>query len=129
MTTYKLVLPGHLNHYGFLFGGNLLKWVDEASWIAASTAYPGCRFVTIAMDRVEFRKGVGKGTILRLECRRERAGRTSVTYRVEVFVQSLPAPGNAAPVFNTCVTLVRVDARGLKQALPPNTPGDYGATH
>jgi len=25
MENYKLVLPEHLNHYGFLFGGNLLK--------------------------------------------------------------------------------------------------------
>lgn len=28
METYKLVLPEHLNPYGYLFGGNLLKWVD-----------------------------------------------------------------------------------------------------
>lgn len=118
MTTYKLVLPEHLNHYGFLFGGNLLQWVDEASWIAASVDFPACRFVTIAMDRVEFKKGVGGGTILRLECRRVRVGRTSVSYQVEVFGQTLPAPGNEEPVFNTCVTLVRVDARGRKLKLP-----------
>ncbi len=131
MTTYKLVLPGHLNHYGFLFGGYLLQWVDEASWIAASNAYPGCRFVTIGMDRVEFRKGVRKGTILRLVCDSEKVGRTSVTYRVEVFRQSLPASGNAEPVFNTRVTLVRVDARGRKQALPEATtaPAGNGAGH
>ena len=30
---YKLVLPEHLNHYGYLFGGNMLKWADEYSWI------------------------------------------------------------------------------------------------
>jgi hypothetical protein len=29
MENHKLVLPEHLNQYGFLFGGNLLKWVDE----------------------------------------------------------------------------------------------------
>ena len=131
MTTYKLVLPEHLNHYGFLFGGYLLQWVDEASWIAASCAYPGCRFVTIGMDRVEFRKGVRKGAILRLECDREQVGRTSVTYRVEVFRQSPPAAGNAEPMFNTRVTLVRVDARGRKQPLPDRSiaPDGTGAGH
>ncbi len=118
MTTYNLVLPEHLNHYGFLFGGNLLKWVDEACWIAASIEFPACRFVTIGMDRVEFRKGVRKGAILRIECDRERRGHTSATYRVEVFAQSLPAQGDVEPIFNTRVTLVRVDARGRKQALP-----------
>ena len=34
-TLYKLVLPEHLNQYGFLFGGNLLKWIDEVSWMAS----------------------------------------------------------------------------------------------
>ncbi len=29
MTSYKLVMPGDLNHYGFLFGGKMLMWVDE----------------------------------------------------------------------------------------------------
>ena len=56
MENHKLVLPGHLNHYGYLFGGHLLQWVDECSWIAATLDYPGCQLVTIAMDRVEFRK-------------------------------------------------------------------------
>jgi hypothetical protein len=49
-----LVLPGDLNHYGFLFGGRLLAWIDEASWIAASLDYPHCQFVTVALDAVEF---------------------------------------------------------------------------
>jgi acyl-CoA hydrolase len=67
MESYKLVLPEHLNHYGYLYGGNLLKWVDEIGWIAASRDYPGYNFVTVAMDRVEFRKSVREGTILRFE--------------------------------------------------------------
>lgn len=29
MTSYKLVMPGDLNHYCFLFGGKMLMWVDE----------------------------------------------------------------------------------------------------
>ncbi len=65
MENHKLVLPEYLNHFGFLFGGYLLKWVDEYAWIAASLDYPGSNFVTIAMDKVEFRKSVRKGTILK----------------------------------------------------------------
>ncbi len=120
VTTFKLVLPEHLNHYGFLFGGNLLKWVDEASWIAASTEFPGCRFVTIGMDRVEFRKGAGSGAILKLEVDRERTGRTSVTYRVKVYRQDVERMEHAQPecMFATRVTLVRIGSRGQKQPLP-----------
>ena len=42
MTSYKLVMPGDLNHYGFLFGGKMLMWVDEVAWMAVSGDYPGC---------------------------------------------------------------------------------------
>jgi acyl-CoA hydrolase len=31
MTTCKLVMPGDMNHYGFLFGGKMLMWVDEVA--------------------------------------------------------------------------------------------------
>jgi acyl-CoA hydrolase len=67
MDNHKLVLPEHLNHYGCLLGGNPLKWVDEISWVKARLDYPGCKFVTIAMDKVEFRKSVRQGTILRFD--------------------------------------------------------------
>ena len=54
MENHKLVLPEHLNHFGFLFGGHMLAWVDEVAWIAASLDYPGYHFVTVGMDEVSF---------------------------------------------------------------------------
>ena len=29
MTTYRLVMQEDMNHYGFLFGGKMLMWIDE----------------------------------------------------------------------------------------------------
>jgi acyl-CoA hydrolase len=113
MQSFKLVLPEHLNHYGYLFGGYLLQWVDETAYIAASLDYPGSNFVTIAMDRVEFRKSIRQGAILRLEANRQRVGTTSVGYLVEVF--DGPAP---APVFSTQITFVGLGPDGRKQPLP-----------
>ena len=77
MENHKLVMPEHLNHYGFLFGGHLLKWVDEYAYIAAAIEYPGSNFVTIGMDEVEFRKSVRQGTILRFIVEQIRRGKTS----------------------------------------------------
>lgn len=114
METHRLVLPGDLNHYGSLFGGRLLSWVDEAAWIAASAEFPHCQFVTIAMDKVEFRHGVGDGTILRIACEMTRLGKTSVTYQVRVF-DAKNAP--TYPVFQTNVTFVSVNAYDEKQAI------------
>ncbi len=110
METHRLILPGDLNQYGFLFGGRLLAWIDEASWIAASLEYPHCQFVTVAMDTVEFHHSVRQGTILTIQCERVREGVTSVTYAVNV--RDCMAPDG--PIFSTSVTFVRVDADGVK---------------
>jgi len=121
MENHKLILPEHLNHYGFLFGGNLLKWVDETAWIAASLDYPGCNFVTVAMDHVEFRESVKQGTILKIVVNRTRTGHTSVSYRAEVY-RANSRPGEDGLIFITLVTFVRVDRTGNKLPLPPDGP-------
>ena len=113
METHRLVLPGDLNHYGFLFGGRLLAWIDEASWIAASLDYPHCQFVTVAMDTVEFHHSVRDGTILRISCALDREGTTSATYAVTVIDEK----AGAAPIFSTRVSFVSVDDTGQKRSI------------
>ena len=114
MDTHRLVLPSDLNHYGFLFGGRLLAWIDEASWIAASLDFPHCQFVTIGMDKVEFRHGVRDGTILGIRCTRSRKGNTSVTYEVEVTDEKNT---HTPPIFTTHVTFVSVNDKGEKRGI------------
>ena len=116
MENYKLVLPGHLNHYGYLFGGNLLQWVDAVGWIAASMAYPGCNFVTIGMDRVEFKKSVRQGALLRFVTRQTKEGDTSVQYSVDVFRHDITS-GEDEPIFSTNTTFVCIDSNGKKCSL------------
>jgi acyl-CoA hydrolase len=116
MENYKLVLPGHLNHYGYLFGGNLLQWVDEVGWIAASLDYPGCNFVTIGMDKVEFKKSVRQGALLRFEARRSREGNTSVQYTIDVYLHDIKS-GDDEPIFSTNTTFVCIDSQGKKCGL------------
>ena len=113
MESFKLVRPGHLNHYGYLFGGYLLQWVDETAYVAASLDYPGSNFVTVAMDRVEFRKSIRQGAILRFDALRQRVGTTSVDYEVRVF--NGPA---SEPVFSTQITFVALDSEGRKTPVP-----------
>ena len=113
MESHKLVLPEHLNHYGYLFGGNLLKWADEMGWIAASKGHPGCNFVTIGMDKVEFKSSVKEGAILKMEADLKRVGRTSVTYKVSISSESIETGFNET-VFTTNITFVCVDEEGKK---------------
>ena len=116
MENHKLVLPENLNHYGYLYGGDLLKWVDEYAWIAATLEYPDCNFVTLGMDKVEFRKSVREGTILKFIIKKIKEGTTSVKYLVRVY------RGNSIDIndliFSTSVIFVRIDQNGQKLPLP-----------
>ena len=67
MDNYTIVRKEHLNHYGYLFGGKLLSWVDEFAWIFASLDFPGCSLVTVGMDQVSFKERVENGSILRFQ--------------------------------------------------------------
>ena len=116
MINHKLVLPQYLNHYGFLFGGHLLKWVDEYAYIAASLEYPSCDFVTIGMDKVEFKQSVREGTILVFVVDKTRQGKTSVQFSVSVYCTKQKAEEDM--IFSTKVTCVRIDKDGKKQPLP-----------
>jgi len=111
MENHKLVLPEHLNQFGFLFGGHLLMWVDEIAWIAATLAYPDCRFVTVGMDKVEFKRSVREGAILKFTVDPRRVGTTSLTWEARVWRKE-------EEIFSTRITLVRVDENGKKTPLP-----------
>lgn len=121
MDTFALVRPEHLNHQGFLFGGALLKWVDEFAWLVASRDYPGCTFVTVAMDDIVFRHRVENGSILRFAILPEQRGHTSITYTVEVWADA-PGAVEERRVFTTRITFVRIDGTGNKQPLPAASP-------
>lgn len=113
MQNYQLVLTEHLNHYGYLFGGILLKWVDEAAYICARLDHPGKHFVTVGMDKVSYKKRVELGSILLFRVDRKNTGRTSVTYRVTVSVVS-PLSEGRPDIFSTMVTFVCIDEKGKK---------------
>lgn len=107
-------MPGDLNQYGFLFGGKMLSWIDEACWIAASLDFPDCRFVTVGMNKVEFHHGVEGGVILEIQCQRKKLGKTSVSYGVSV---SRGRSKHDEVIFSTCVSFVNLDENGQKCAI------------
>ncbi len=117
MDTFCFVRPEHLNHHGFLFGGQLLKWIDEYTWLAAARDYPGYILVTRAMDTIQFRKRVRNGAILRFSMVKQKQGTSSVTYATEVFASDQTSISEEL-VFSTHVTFVAVNELGEKVTLP-----------
>lgn len=118
MNNYTLVRPEHLNHHGYLFGGAMLKWVDEFAWLAASKEFRGCKLVTVAMNEIRFSHQVPLGAILRFSIQFVRQGQSSVTYNVTVYSDE-PGHNREKPVFANSITFVRVDDSGHKTPLPP----------
>ncbi len=116
MINHKLVLPEHLNHYGYLFGGYLLHWVDEYAYITANLDFPGRRFVTIGLENVVFKKAIRMGSVLKFDINLARRGNTSVTYEVKVFSDSITT-GAMTAVFENRITFVNIDEEGNKEAI------------
>lgn len=109
----KLVLPEYMNDQGSLFGGYLLKWLDEFAYITASMEFPGNRFVTIALRNVEFKHPIVCGQILRFSVSRGRLGKTSVEYGVEVYGETDKQHYDGI-LFATKITFVNVTETGDK---------------
>jgi acyl-CoA hydrolase len=117
VNAFTMVRTEHLNHHGYLFGGQMLKWVDEYAYLAAARDYPGVKLVTRAMDRIEFRTHVANGSILRFRILPLHKGTTSVTYEVKVYADA-PGATQEALVFTNRITFVAVDPEGGKAPLP-----------
>ena len=88
-----IMMPKDTNRHGTIFGGVLLANIDLAGAVAATREVqrrggnPKASFVTVALNRVEFRKPVLVGDVVRFETRIVRIGRTSVTVHVDVVAE------------------------------------------
>jgi len=116
MNHYKLVLPEFMNDQGALFGGYLLKWIDEFAYITANLDYPGNRFVTISLDNVVFRKPIDVGYILCFVVTESHLGSSSIRYTVEVFNSKTDSENNEL-LFETHIAFVNVDKSGKKKTI------------
>ncbi len=113
MQHYKLILPEHLNHHGKLFGGNMLKWIDEFAYITATQEFPFNTFLTKALDNVVFRKAVSSGEIVRFDINLAHLGHTSVVYNVKSFGTRVNEQTSEV-LFETRITFVAVEDNGNK---------------
>ncbi len=84
-----MMMPNEVNPQGTIFGGVILSHIDQAGAIGArrevvQAGGPIPFLVTVAMNRVEFKRPVFVGDVVRFLTRLVRMGRTSVTMQVSV---------------------------------------------
>jgi acyl-CoA thioesterase YciA len=105
-----VTLPRETNQYGTIFGGVMLSYMDQAGFVEARR-HGVHRWVTVAIDRVEFKKPVHVGDAVSFYTRTVRTGTTSVTVRIDVEAERY-LTGEIVPVTEATFTLVSVDAAG-----------------
>lgn len=77
--TRKWIKPEDLNPNGTLFGGSLLKWIDEEAAIYAVIQLNNNRVVTKYMSAINFVSSARQGDIIELGITATRFGKTSLT--------------------------------------------------
>jgi acyl-CoA hydrolase len=133
--TRKWVKPEDLNPNGTLFGGSLLRWIDEEAAIYAIVQLGNQRVVTKYISEINFVSASRQGDIIELGITATEFGRTSITLKCEVrnkitrkassrstrwssstWVKTACRPPMGAPRSSTCRTSSRT-ARGVELIL------------
>lgn len=82
--TRKLVKPGDLNSRRTLFGGQVLKWIDEEAAIFAICQLGSPNIVTKAMSEINFVSTAALGDIIEFGMDLVSVGTTSITIACDV---------------------------------------------
>lgn len=82
--TRKWIRPEDLNANGTLFGGSLLKWIDEEATIYTIVQLGNPRVVTKFVSEINFVSSARQGDLVEMGLQATSFGRTSVTMRAHV---------------------------------------------
>lgn len=110
-----LICPAHINHYGRLFGGQLLKWIDELAGIVA-IRHCGGTVTTAAIDNLQFQAPAYTGDMIVLQGRVTYVGRTSMEIRVNTYRESLD--GTRELINVAYIDMVSINCKGQPEEVP-----------
>ncbi|MDR7442348.1 MAG: acyl-CoA thioesterase [Armatimonadota bacterium] len=117
------VFPGETNHYGTLFAGTAMAWMDRVAFIAA-TRHARRNVVLVHSDAVDFDRPVPLGSIVELVARVVEVGRTSLRVEVQMWVEPVQARRKPFLAAQGAFVLVALDRRGRPAPVPPlEVPG------
>ncbi len=118
LTLRVVTMPRDTNPYGTIFGGVVLSYIDQAAFVEARRH--GChRWVTAAIERVDFHAPIHLGDIVNLYATTTRTGTKSVTIKVDVEAERLE---DGSTVSVTAATLVMVAIGPDGTPIPYDSP-------
>lgn len=77
----KLIKPENLNANNTLFGGALLRWIDEEAGIYSMTKIKSQKVVTKYISEINFVSSASQGDVIEIGMEFVSIGRTSITMR------------------------------------------------
>lgn len=110
-----IIRPSHINHYGRLFGGQLLKWIDELAGIVA-TRHSGATITTAAIDHLQFKAPAYEGDMIVLQGIVTYVGRSSMEVRVDTYVETLD--GARSMINRAYIDMVAINSQGKAIEVP-----------
>ncbi len=110
-----LIRPAHINHYGRLFGGQLLKWIDELAGIVAMR-HSGETVTTAAIDNLQFKAPAYVGDRIVLQGRVTYVGRSSMEIRVDTYREALD--GTRETINRAYIDMVAINCKGQSVEVP-----------
>ncbi|MBS0195700.1 MAG: acyl-CoA thioesterase [Planctomycetes bacterium] len=113
-----VAMPADTNQYGTIFGGVILSYIDQAGFVEARR-HGVHRWVTAAMDRVDFKAPVHVGDVVTFFATTVRMGTKSVTVRIEVVAERYDS-GMCVQVTSAEMIMVSVGRDG--KPIPFNSP-------
>lgn len=105
--TRHIVMPDHANHYGTLFGGTLMSWIDMIAVMVAQR-HCGREAVTASVDRLNFLAPISVGDHVLLKASVNFTGRTSLEIGVQVSREN-PYTGEVVRATTAYLTFVALD--------------------
>ena len=117
-TLRMVAMPSDANYAGDIFGGWLMGQVDVAGSIPAVHRAKG-RVATVAVNSIVFKQPIFVGDIVSFYSQIVRAGTTSITVDVEVYVQRDPENPSCHKVTEAQLTYVAVGEDRKPRPLPP----------
>jgi len=118
--TSELMMPGHANNLGHVFGGVILSMMDKTAAIAA-LRHSRTTVVTASIDRVDFREPIHLGDLVVMRASVNYVGRTSMEVGVRVEAEDL-LTGDRRHTNSCYLTFVAVDRNGRPIEVPSLIP-------
>jgi acyl-CoA hydrolase len=120
MTTVRFMMPTDANVIGNVFGGAIMRYMDEIAAIVA-WRHAGTNVVTASIDRMNFYAPVYVGNLLVLKAAVNYVGTTSM--EIGVRIEALDPSTHKGTHTGSCyLTYVALDAKGRPTPIAPLVP-------